>query len=114
MSEKFQTVSFDLYSSVMGITGLGLVWRAAAKTYGVTALPGEAFLATGLAVFLILTGIQLLRLIFCRQTILAEWHSRASKNFFCAATISGFHYQLLVKPDVKTSAVQAGARFSNQ
>ncbi len=41
MSEKFQTVSFDLYSSVMGITGLGLVWRAAAKTYDVSALPGE-------------------------------------------------------------------------
>ncbi|WP_446925299.1 hypothetical protein [Klebsiella pneumoniae] len=40
MSEKFQTVSFDLYSSVMGITGLGLVWRAAAKTYDVSALPG--------------------------------------------------------------------------
>ncbi|HFZ1670287.1 TPA: family 1 glycosylhydrolase [Klebsiella pneumoniae] len=50
MSEKFQTVSFDLYSSVMGITGLGLVWRAAAKTYDVSALPGEVFLATGLAV----------------------------------------------------------------
>ncbi|MFH2226641.1 hypothetical protein [Klebsiella pneumoniae] len=46
MSEKFQTVSFDLYSSVMGITGLGLVWRAAAKTYDVSALPGEVFLAT--------------------------------------------------------------------
>lgn len=90
MSEKFQTVSFDLYSSVMGITGLGLVWRAAAKTYDVSALPGEVFLATGLAVFLVLTGIQLLRLVFCRQIILAEWHSRASKNFFCAATISGF------------------------
>ena len=67
MSEKFQTVSFDLYSSVMGITGLGLVWRAAAKTYDVSALPGEVFLATGLAVFLVLTGIQLLRLVFCRQ-----------------------------------------------
>ncbi|PLL66193.1 C4-dicarboxylate transporter, partial [Klebsiella quasipneumoniae] len=90
VSEKFQTVSFDLYSSVMGITGLGLVWRAAAKTYDVSALPGEVFLATGLAVFLVLTGIQLLRLVFCRQIILAEWHSRASKNFFCAATISGF------------------------
>ncbi|HBR7195848.1 TPA: PTS transporter subunit EIIC [Klebsiella pneumoniae] len=74
----------------MGITGLGLVWRAAAKTYDVSALPGEVFLATGLAVFLVLTGIQLLRLVFCRQIILAEWHSRASKNFFCAATISGF------------------------
>lgn len=66
----------------MGITGLGLVWRAAAKTYDVSALPGEVFLATGLAVFLVLTGIQLLRLVFCRQIILAEWHSRASKNFF--------------------------------
>lgn len=90
MSEKLQTVSFDLYSSVMGITGLGLVWRAAAKTYDVTTLPGEVFLASGLAVFLILTSIQFLRLIFCRQAILAEWQSRASKNFFCAATISGF------------------------
>lgn len=79
MSEKFQTVSFDLYSSVMGITGLGLVWRAAAKTYDVSALPGEVFLATGLAVFLVLTGIQLLRLVFCRQIILAEWHSRAQQ-----------------------------------
>lgn len=59
------------------------------KTYDVSALPGEVFLATGLAVFLVLTGIQLLRLVFCRQIILAEWHSRASKNF-CAATISGF------------------------
>lgn len=52
------------------------------KTYDVSALPGEVFLATGLAVFLVLTGIQLLRLVFCRQIILAEWHSRASKNFF--------------------------------
>ena len=90
VSEKLQTVSFDLYSSVMGITGLGLVGRAAAKTDDVTTVPGEVFLASGLAVFLILTSIQFLRLIFCRQAILAEWQSRASKNFFCAATISGF------------------------
>ncbi|HFE8952582.1 TPA: C4-dicarboxylate transporter [Klebsiella pneumoniae] len=56
MSEKFQTVSFDLYSSVMGITGLGLVWRAAAKTYDVSALPGEVFLATGSG-FLLAMGL---------------------------------------------------------
>lgn len=98
MSEKFQTVSFDLYSSVMGITGLGLVWRAAAKTYDVSALPGEVFLATGLAVFLVLTGIQLLRLVFCRQIILAEWHSRASKNFnsLVAGMIIGAAYSFIV------------------
>ncbi|MFU7614777.1 hypothetical protein [Klebsiella pneumoniae] len=62
MSEKFQTVSFDLYSSVMGITGLGLVWRAAAKTYDVSALPGEVFLATGLAVFLVLHFFSILQM----------------------------------------------------
>lgn len=90
MSEKFHSVSFDLYSAVMGITGLGLVWRAAAMSWSVPTWPGETFLALGMSVFLVLTVIQLLRLVFCRQAILAEWHSRASKNFFCAATISGF------------------------
>ncbi|EIY6649013.1 C4-dicarboxylate transporter [Salmonella enterica] len=90
MSEKFHSASFDLYSAVMGITGLGLVWRAAAMAWSVPAWPGETFLALGMSVFLVLTVIQLLRLVFCRPVILAEWHSRASKNFFCAATISGF------------------------
>lgn len=88
--EKLHFVSFDYFSAVMGITGLGLVWRAAALTWSVPSWPGESFLATGMTLFLVLIIIQLLRLCFCRETILAEWKSRASKNFFCAATISGF------------------------
>lgn len=90
VSEKLKLISFDLYSAVMGITGLGLVWRAAASTYALPAWPGETLLASGLAVFFVLTVAQLLRLIFSYQDILAEWRSCASKNFFCAATISGF------------------------
>lgn len=98
MSDKLKCISFDLYSAVMGITGLGLVWRAATSTYALPAWPGETFLASGLAVFVVLTVAQLLRLIFCYQHILAEWQSRASKNFFCAATISGFLLSLGLLP----------------
>lgn len=87
---KFQAVTFDYFSAVMGITGLGLVWRAAAVSWSVPSWPGECFLALGLLVFVLLVACQLLRVSFWRDAILTEWRSRASKNFFCAATISGF------------------------
>lgn len=90
MSVKLQTITFDYFSAVMGMTGLGLVWRAAATTWSVPALLGECFLAIAMAVFLVLVASQLLRFVFYRDTLLNEWQSRASKNFFCAATISGF------------------------
>lgn len=67
----------------MGITGLGLVWRAAAKTYDVSALPGEVFLATGLAVFLVLTGIQLLRLVFAVRLSLQNGIHVPVRTFLC-------------------------------
>ncbi len=73
----------------MGITGFGLVWRAAAKPYDVSALHGEVFLATGLAVFLVLTGIQLLRLVFAVRLSLQNG-IHVPVRTFCAATISGF------------------------
>lgn len=85
-----QSVRFDLFSAVMGITGLGLVWRAAAMTYAITAWPGEICLGAGLAVFCWLAFCQLLRLCLYREDIMDEWRSRSSKPFFCAATISGF------------------------
>ncbi|WP_234836792.1 hypothetical protein [Sinorhizobium meliloti] len=31
----------NLFASVMGITGLGLAWREAAKSLGLPSLPGE-------------------------------------------------------------------------
>lgn len=82
--------TFDLYSAVMGMTGLGLIWRAAAGTYALPAWPGETSLALAMAVFMVLTITQIVRLLICREAVLAEWRSRAGKNFFCAATISGF------------------------
>ena len=63
VSEKFQTVSFDLYSSVMGITGSAR-YGGPQQNLRRVRVAGEVFLATGLAVFLVLTGIQLLRLVF--------------------------------------------------
>ncbi|MBO1997433.1 hypothetical protein J4730_12815 [Klebsiella pneumoniae] len=59
------------------------------KTYDVSALPGEVFLATGLAVFLVLTGIQLLRLVFAVRLSLQNG-IHVPVRTFCAATISGF------------------------
>ncbi|WP_242460015.1 C4-dicarboxylate transporter [Pantoea agglomerans] len=87
---KIASVSFDLFSSVMGITGLGLVWRAASSTYAAPEWLGEILLGTGLLIFIFLIFCQTLRLICCRDLLLEEWRSRSRRNFFCAATISGF------------------------
>lgn len=87
---KISSVSFDLFSSVMGITGLGLAWRIASVTYAIPAWPGETLIATGLLTFFILILCQLLRLVRWHSPLRDEWRSRSRRNFFCAATISGF------------------------
>lgn len=88
VSEKFQTVSFDLYSSVMGITGLG-PYGGPQQNLRRVRVAREVFLATGLAVFLVLTGIQLLRLVFAVRLSLQNG-IHVPVRTFCAATISGF------------------------
>jgi hypothetical protein len=46
----------NLFASVMGVTGLSLAWREAAKSIGVHALPGELIGWSGTLIFLGLAG----------------------------------------------------------
>lgn len=82
----------------MGITGLGLVWRSAAMAYPLPVWPAEVILLSGLVLFLILILTQLLRVFFCHSCVVQEWRSRAGRNFFCAATISGFLLAMALLP----------------
>lgn len=89
MRLSVQHISYDLFSVVMGITGLGLAWRSAASEFGVPAQAGESLLCLGLGIFIVLILLQVVRLTYAVKYVIQEWQNPSRRNFFCAATISG-------------------------
>ncbi|VVO54316.1 Tellurite resistance protein TehA [Pseudomonas fluorescens] len=85
---KTRNIGFDCFSSVMGLAGLGLAWRAAAQSLGAPEPLGEWILVLAFCVFAVLILIQIFRAACTPEELVAEWGNLARRNFFCAATIA--------------------------
>ncbi|WP_122571746.1 C4-dicarboxylate transporter [Pseudomonas viridiflava] len=105
MRPSIKNISFDFFSVVMGITGLGLAWRSAANEFGVPTQIGEAIIFFGIFIFVFLILFQLVRIAYFRPFIIEEWRDASHRNFFCAATISGLLISQSLLPYSESSAI---------
>lgn len=105
MRHSVKHISFDYFSVVMGITGLGLAWRSAAMEFDLPTQIGETILFFGLCTFIVLILCQALRLKYFRPFIYEEWRNASHRNFFCAATISGLLLAQALLPYSEATAI---------
>ena len=80
---------FDLFTSTMGIIGLGLGWRSASVDFGLPRAIGEIILLAGATLYGALLILQLVRACIGRNALVEEWRSSSQFVFFSSATISG-------------------------
>lgn len=77
-----------LFSSSMGLGGLGLVWRDAHSALGVSQTIGEALLALTGVLFIVLTGALVVKVTAMGRAFLEEAQSPAVMNQLAAPSIS--------------------------
>jgi tellurite resistance protein len=76
-----------LFAAPMGIGGLGLAWREAARAYGLPALIGEGLLALAGVVWIVVFGLHLLRLLRHPSAFAGELKNPIRSAFAGAMTI---------------------------
>lgn len=77
----------SLFGMVLGLGGLGLVWREAARRAAWLAVPAEITVAIAAVVFVILAALYARKAIRRPQAVAAEWNGPAH-CFFAAITMS--------------------------
>jgi tellurite resistance protein len=72
------------FSSVMGICGLGLSWRAAGQVLAAPRAIGEWLIAVGVMLFIALSGLYGIKTLQNPSIVVAEFRdSRSASNFAC-------------------------------
>lgn len=77
----------SLFGMVLGLGGLGLVWREAARRAAWLAVPADVAIAIAAIVFVILAALYARKAIRQPQAVAAEWNGPAH-CFFAAITMS--------------------------
>ncbi|MCX7945584.1 MAG: SLAC1 anion channel family protein [Hydrogenophilus sp.] len=77
-----------LFASIMGITGLALVWLKAASVWSFSHLFGYFFAIIATILFFVISFFTLLRAIRYPHELVHEWRHPVRINFFAAITIS--------------------------
>lgn len=76
------------FAVLMGLFGLALALHAAAESFAMAALAARAVLWLGLACFLAVAAVYLLKLVRHPEAVIAEWHHPVRLAFFPTITIS--------------------------
>jgi len=77
----------SLFGSIMGIAGLGLLWRSVADAFPVPAIVGEALILLGTAIFVIVGLAYLVKVARHRPQVAAEYANSAQVGFFSTIPI---------------------------
>jgi len=77
----------SLFGSVMGISGLGLLWRDVASEFGAPPAIGETLDFLGAAVFVFLGLAYVLKILRHRPRVVAEYADSAQAGFFSTIPI---------------------------
>ena len=77
----------SLFGMVLGLGGLGLVWREAARRASWLAVPADITVAIAAVVFVILAALYARKAMRRPQAVAAEWNGPAH-CFFAAITMS--------------------------
>ncbi|MFC5422848.1 SLAC1 anion channel family protein [Bosea eneae] len=78
----------SLFAIVMGLGGLALAWRKAHVVFAAPAAVGETLFALAAAVFVAVTGIQLVRALLHSSALVEEFRHPVSVNFIPALSVS--------------------------
>lgn len=76
-----------LLAMPMGLGGLGLTWREAARHHGAPALVGEAVMVLAVLAWGLLIGLHLLRAWRHPDAVAEDWRHPVRASFFAAGTI---------------------------
>nr|WP_067288246.1 SLAC1 anion channel family protein [Marinobacterium profundum] len=77
-----------LFAIVMGLSGLGLVWRKAHEVFGYSALIGEVIVGFSILCFIILSILYLVKFCVFKEFVFDEFLHPVQVNFFPSITIS--------------------------
>src|SRR5437868_5160857 len=77
-----------LFGSVLGVAGLGIAWRTAARLFAVPEIIGEALAMLGAAMFVLLTVLYAAKLARAPAAVKAELLHPAQSSFFGTLTIA--------------------------
>lgn len=79
----------SLFGSVMGIGGLGLLWRSVADAFAVPAIIGEGLILLGAAIFAIVGLAYIVKIVRHPEQVAAEYANSAQVGFFSTIPIGG-------------------------
>jgi tellurite resistance protein len=77
-----------LFGAVLGISGLGIAWRSAARVFHAPGIVGEALLVAGTALFALLFVLYAAKILRAREAVLAEFLHPGQSSFFGTLTIA--------------------------
>jgi tellurite resistance protein len=79
----------SLFGAVMGVAGLGLLWRDVAEVFGGPFLIGEALIFLGAGIFALVGAAYILKFLRHRDQVAAEYRNSAQVGFFSTIPIAG-------------------------
>lgn len=79
----------SLFGAVMGIAGLGLLWRETAAVFGAPPAVGEALVFTGAALLVVIGLAYVAKILRHRPRVAAEYANSAQVGFFSTIPIGG-------------------------
>ncbi len=94
----FEHLPIPLFASVMGIAGLGLLWKKSSEVMGTPLWIAEAIFLMAGFIFCSLFALYGIKLFKNRQAARAEWNNPVSCNFFPAITISLLLFSMILLP----------------
>lgn len=77
-----------LFGAVLGLAGLGLAWRIAARTFGAPVFIGEVILLVAATAFVLLAALYVSKLVHAPAAVLAEIRHPAQSSFLGTISIS--------------------------
>lgn len=90
--------SVAFFGSVMGLAGLGLLWRSVSVELGLPDIIGTGILLLAGSLFVALVFLQLMRALRMPEVLMAEWRHPVASAFFGAATICGGLFAVAILP----------------
>lgn len=94
----FETLPVALFGSVMGLTGLGLIWKIAHTRYGTPIWVAEALAVLAVAAFVVLVGAYGTKLVTAPDAVRAELQHPIAVNTFATFWVSMLLVPLLLAP----------------
>ena len=97
-ARRFEYLPAGLFGSVMGLTGLSLVWRSLASHHHAPAWIADALAVIAVAAFLLLTAAYVLKMATAADAVRAEFGHPVAVNMFATFWVSLLLLPLVLAP----------------